>query len=195
MYCAIDPKGNKLKTDGFIDVDEVSIAHLQVPGSEATAGSNTAVLVLTALTTTVQAITTGITNPTTPRNLRVVGNAAGIVGTVTIKGTNYNSDSISETLTLSGITVVEGVKAFASVNEIDLPIQTNATGDEVSVGFGEKLGIPYKLTNNTVLFAFLNNVKEATVPTVTTDSEKLENNTIKLNSSLDGNVVDAYLLV
>lgn len=67
--------------------------------------------------------------------------------------------------------------------------------DKVKVGTGEKLGVPEKLTHNTVISAFLNNVKEGTAPTVTTDTDEVEKNTVKLNSSLDGHVVDVYLMV
>lgn len=148
----------------------------------------------TALTTSAQVITTNITDPATPRNLKIVGNAAGIAGNVVIKGTNYNGEAITETLALNGTTVVEGAKAFKTETEIDLPIQT-AVGNTVSVGIGEKLGLPYKLSHNTVLVAYLDNAKEGTAPTVTTSATALENNTIDLNSALSSKVVDIYLMV
>jgi len=67
--------------------------------------------------------------------------------------------------------------------------------DIVSVGFNDKLGLPYKLAHNTVRDAFLNNVKEGTTPTVTVSTTAIESNTIDLNSALDGHVVDVYLYV
>lgn len=67
--------------------------------------------------------------------------------------------------------------------------------DKVKVGTGDKLGLPEKLTHNTVLAAYLNNVKEGTAPTVTTDIDEVEKNTVDLNSALDGHVVDVYLIV
>jgi hypothetical protein len=187
--------GQVLKTDvkGY-NVDESFIAHIQVVSTYATAGSTTNALTLTTLNSAT-AITTGITNPGVPRNVRAVGNAAGIVGSVVIKGTNFNGDAISETLTLNGTTMVEGNKAFKTITEIDLPAKANASGDAVSLGYGEKLGLPYKLIHNTVLYAYLNNVKEGTTPTVTTSTTALENNTIDLASALNGTVVDVYLVV
>jgi hypothetical protein len=178
-----------------INVDQSFLAHFQVSAATAVAGSNTAVLAATALTAATQAVTANITNPAVPRNIKIIGNAAGIAGNVVIKGTNYNGDVITETIVLNGITAVEGSKAFKTVTEIDLPIETHAGTDTVSVGFGEKLGLPYKLSHNTVLLAYLDNAKEATAPTVAVDSAILENNTIKLNSTLAGKVVDAYLIV
>lgn len=170
------------------------IAHIQIDADNAVAASNTGILAATALTTEAQVIAENITNPAIPRNISVVGNVLGITGDVVIKGTNYNNESITETLVLNGTTVVQGTKAFKTVTEIDLPIQS-AEGNTVSVGFGEKLGLPYKLTNNTLLFAFLDNVKEATAPTITMSSTILESNTLKLNSTLSGKTVDAYLIV
>ncbi len=67
--------------------------------------------------------------------------------------------------------------------------------DTVSVGFGDILGLPFKLAHNTVLAAYLNNAKEGTAPTVTTSATAIESNTIDLNSALDGNQVDIYLIV
>ena len=76
---------------------------------------------------------------------------------------------------------------------------TNGTAgvayDKVSIGFSDILGLPYKLSYNTVLYAFLDNAKEGTDPTVTVDDDEVEKNTIDLNSALNGTVVDVYLLV
>lgn len=69
--------------------------------------------------------------------------------------------------------------------------------DIVSVGWNEKLGLPYLLAHNTVVpgMTFLDNVREATEPTVTVSATAIESNTIDLNSSLDSKVVDIYLMV
>ena len=69
--------------------------------------------------------------------------------------------------------------------------------DQVSVGWNDKLGLPYKLAHNTVItgMTYINNVKEGTDPTVAVSASALESNTIDLNSALNGTIVDAYLLV
>lgn len=69
--------------------------------------------------------------------------------------------------------------------------------DKVSVGRNDVLGLPFKLSRNTVIpgMTYLNNTKEGTDPTVTVSATALESNTMKLNSALDGNRVDTYLLV
>jgi hypothetical protein len=66
--------------------------------------------------------------------------------------------------------------------------------DIVSVGWNDKLGIPFKLEHNTVLNAFLGNVLEGTAPTVTTSTSAMESNTVDLNSALNGSAVDIYLI-
>lgn len=190
-----DKESQRIKSDvEGIGVDRAFIAHFQVSDVNAIAASTTKILAATALTEAAQVITENITNPSVPRNIKIVGNAAGIAGNVTIKGTNYNGDFIIETLVLNGITEVEGNKAFKTVNEIDLPIQA-AAGNTVSVGFGDKIGLPYKLYHNTVLAAYLDNIRENTSPVVTTSPTNLENNTVDLSSVLNGKIVDVYLIV
>lgn len=159
-----------------------------------TAVSDTAVLASTPLTAQAQTITTGITNPDVVRNVVVKGAIAASTGDVVVKGTDYAGEDLSETISLSGTTAVAGVKAFATVTEIDLPVSAGA-GDGVSVGVGSKLGLPYTLKRNTVLAAYNNNVQEATPPTVAVNSTDISNNTVTLASALAGNPVDLYLIV
>lgn len=196
-YVAYDPtKGYKMKTDAKgIVVDRGFTAHYQVLASAAIAASDTAVhaaITLPASGTTV--VTTAITNPDIPRALRIKGNAAGITGNVVIAGTNYNGEAITETIAANGSSAVEGNKAFKTVTSITVPTR-NASGDTISVGFNDKLGLPYKLPHNTILAAYLGNAKEGTAPTITTSATALENNTADLNSALNGTIVDIYLIV
>lgn len=111
--------------------------------------SNTAVLASTALadgeTTTV---TDGITNPDEYRALRIVGNQAGITGTVTVNGTDWQGNAISEEITANGTTEVNGNKPFKTVTSIVLPAW-NGSGDEISVGYCDKLGLHHGITDDT----------------------------------------------
>ena len=156
--------------------------------------SDTAVLASTPLTAGAQTITTGITNPDVVRNVVVKGAIAASAGNVTVTGTDYAGNSLTEIIALSGTTAVAGAKAFATVTGIDLPVSAGA-GDGVSVGVGSKLGLPYTLARNTVLAAYNNNVPEATAPTVTVDAANISNNTVTLASALAANPVDIYLIV
>ncbi|MFX4263119.1 hypothetical protein ACOBQJ_13105 [Pelotomaculum propionicicum] len=83
-----------------------------------------------------------------------------------------------------------GVTCGASTNGT-----TGVPYDKVSVGWNDILGLPYRLSHNTVLAAYLNNVKEGTAPSVAISATALESNTIDLNSALDGHAVDVYLIV
>ena len=156
--------------------------------------SNTAVLALTPLTASPQTITTGITIPDVVRNVVVKGALATSTGNVVVKGTDFAGSSITETIALSQTTAVAGLKAFATITEIDLPV-SSGTGDGVSVGVGSKLGLPLILDKNTLFMAFNNGVLETTAPTVTVDSVNISSNTVTLASTLAGNTVSLYIVV
>jgi hypothetical protein len=87
----------------------------------------------------------------------------------------------------------------ADTSTVAVGASTNLTAgspqDIVSIGWNDKLGLPYKLVHNTVLKTYLNNALEGTEPTVTTDTDEVEKNTFDLNSALNGSIVDVYLMV
>jgi hypothetical protein len=145
-------------------------------------------------------ITTGITQPSVPRNITatVGGTATDIAAVqVTIEGTNYANEPISEKLdafTANTAGTVTGDKAFKTVTKITIPAH-DGTGATTAIGFGEKLGLPFELAHNTVLAVYKDNVLEAEAPTVTTSATNIEDNTIDLNSALNSKVVDVYLIV
>lgn len=115
---------------------------------------------------------------------------------VKITGTDISGAVITEdlTLTVDSLNPTTGAKAFASITKVEIPAMDGA-GVTLDVGFGDILGIPYLLTHNTVLAAYLNNVKEGTAPTVTVSATAMSENTIDLSSPLNGKVVDAYAIV
>ena len=192
---------NSVPTDVHgLRVDRGYIAHFQVAAAAATAAVTDGIHSAIVDTGAQQIITTGITNPSVPRNITATaGGTAGDIKAiqVIIEGTNYADEVITETLpafTVDTAGTVTGNKAFKTVTNITIPAH-DGTGATTAIGFGEKLGLPYKLVHNTVLAAYLNNVKEATAPTVTTSATALESNTIDLDSALDSKVVNAYLMV
>ncbi|MGE4272066.1 MAG: hypothetical protein AB7E31_04250 [Desulfitobacterium sp.] len=189
-----NPKGQFIKTDSGVLCDRGFIAHLNVRAADAVAASDTGVHAAIPLTEEEQDIITAITNPAVPRALRIKGNQAGVAGNVVITGTNYAGEIITETIVANGATAVEGDKAFKTVTKITVPVLVGA-GDSLSIGWNDKLGLPFKLVHNTVLFAYHDNAKEATAPTVTVSATAIESNTIDLNTALNGKAVDAYLIV
>lgn len=161
-------------------------------------GTSTAVHAAIADTGATNVVTTSITNPDAARN--ITATPGGTTGNVTavqviIAGTNFEDQPITETLpafTAASSSAVTGSKAFKTVTSITLP--ANGTSVTTAIGLGSKLGLPRRVSRNTVLAAFLNGVKEGTAPTIAFDAVNLENNTATLNSALNGNavVVDMY---
>jgi len=301
--------GQKLQTDveGVV-VDRAFRAHFQVLAADAVAANNTGVHAGIILAAGGSTLAVNLTDPAVPRAARIKGNVAGIAGNVVLTGTNYADEEITETIATNGVAVVEGAKAFKTVDKVTLPARThvpafqtetqlishkadaagtitvtvtaavldapkaiaveveqddtaievatlivaainadadvaphftasNAAGtsatvtltsdayladdgtlamgfvdtdttgvtagastngtagvaqDIVSIGWNDKLGLPYLLERNTVDKVFLNNVLEA-APTVTVSATAIESNTIDLASALDGHQVDVYL--
>ncbi len=186
--------GQKITTDvDSIAVDRGFTAHitLKSPSEQ----NITAVLPSTALASESQEITGNITNPDLARNIRIKGNAAEISGDVIITGTNIADEVITETITLNGTKEVQGNKAFKTVSKINLPPEIHEGTDSVSVGTANKLGLPYLLELNTILSVYRNKILEDKVPTVAVSSENIENNTVLLNSALNGSQIDMFLIV
>lgn len=136
------------------------------------------------------------------RNVTVTQTAVGTEdtnGTVVVNGTDLAGDAITETLTPNAGATVAGAKAFRTVTSVtgaDWVIDgVEATKDTVTVGFGDIIGLPDLLETNTVLLASLAGVKEAVAPAVTTSTTALEDNTVDLNSVLNGSIVDIYYVV
>ena len=193
--------GQKIQTNApGVSSDRSFPAHFQVAAADAIAASTTGIHAAIADTGVQQVITTGITNPSVPRNITATaGGTALDIGAiqVTVTGTNYADEVITEILpafTVDTAGTVTGSKAFKTVTSITVPAH-DGLGATTAIGFGEKLGLPYLLAHNTVLATYLDNVKEATAPTVTVDAAAIEGNTMDLNSALAGTVVDAYLIV
>jgi len=69
-----------------------------------------------------QTITAGLTNPDVVRNVSIKGNTAGITGNVVVHGMDGNNVAISDSIALNGVTTVVGVKPFATVTSVDLPV-------------------------------------------------------------------------
>ncbi len=182
----------------FVERDHV--AHYAVPAAAATVASTTGIKAAVTDNGSQQVITTGITQPSTPRNITATagGTAADIKAIqVIIAGTNYNGEAITETLpafTVDTAGTVTGNKAFKTITSITIPAH-DGTGATTAIGFGEKLGLPCKLSNNTVLMAALGNTREGTAPTVAVSSTALESNTVDLNSALNSSLVDIYYIV
>jgi len=189
--------GGALKRDGAVSGDDdqaLSVflpVHYQIAPDAVSATAVHAAIALTALT---QQISTGITNPDVPRTVTIKGNAGGIAGNVVVHGTNVEGAVITDTIALNGATEVEGVKAFATVTRIDLPAETHAGTDTVSVGFAKKFGLPHIVNNAALLLVKLFD-GSADVGTLAVDDNEVEKNLFALAGTPDGaKLVDLYYL-
>lgn len=176
------------------------VSRLTVAAAAATVASTTGIHAAVTDNSAQQVVTTGITQPSVPRN--VTATAGGTAGdikaiAVIVAGTNYAGAAITETLpvfTVDTAGSVTGSKAFKTVTSITIPAH-DGNGATTAIGFGEKLGLPDKLSANTVLFASLAGVREATAPTVAVSSSAIESNTVDLNSALNSSQVDIWYIV
>lgn len=193
--------GQEQQTDvPGVSVKQMFVSKLVVAAASATVASTTGIHAAVTDNGGDQTVTTGITQPSVPRNITATagGTSADVKAIqVVVTGTNYADEVISETLpafTVNTTGTVVGSKAFKTVTSILIPAH-DGTGATTAIGFGEKLGLPDKLPTNTVLLASLGGTKEDTAPTVATSTTALESNTVDLNSALNSSEVAIFYLV
>lgn len=145
--------------------------------------------------------------PDVARNVvvKITAVAAGTVvaGNVVIKGTDLSGAEVTETLSVTAgeaNKTVTGAHAFKTVTSVTVPKQTKdgTTLAKVDAGYGDVLGIPYKLTDTGFLiFATHGGVKDhdSTGGTLVKD-EVLSKNTYAPEKTLNGTAdIDLYIIV
>ncbi len=189
--------GGEIKRDGAIPGNDDAALNVLLPVNyQITPATNsaTAVHAAIALTDEEQEVTTAITNPDVPRTVTVKGNASGIAGDVVITGTNVAGDEITDTIALNGATEVEGVKAFATVTQIDLPVETHEDTDTVSVGWAKKFGLPHIVANAALLLVKLFD-GSADGGSLAVDADEVEKNLFSLSGTPNSaKVLNLYYL-
>ena len=138
------------------------------------APSATAILAATLLTTAIQSITTGITNPDFPRLLSVTGGDGNVIGDVTIVGTNIRGEVITDVIAASGTSTVAGVKAFKTVTSISLPVYASADTETISIGITDKLGLQSIPVSTTVISETTTNSADTGGAILTRDADEIE---------------------
>lgn len=188
--------GQHLKTHaGETTVDRAYIAHYVIPAASATAAGAANVLAATALTTTTKIVTTGITQPPTPRVLSATGSDAGMTGNVVIDGTDAAGVAITDTIAISGTSTVSGDVAFATVTKITLPAYTTADTETISVGLAGAFGLPYKLPYDTVLKIYRDGTATTSTTGTSFSATVLSSNYIVPTSALNAKQIDVYMIV
>jgi hypothetical protein len=187
MALAVDYQPNKVEVRKDVQVSNGYVRRnfIDSPTDEVATSDD----VMAAYTTGANLVTAGLTNPDVPRVLSIVstGTDHDAAGVVTINGTDIRGNVISDAITLNGATVVNGVKAFATVTSVDLTAVTAIDANAgVAVGRTDILGLDRCMSENGVILATLGGTKEATAPTVTYSATVVSQNTVLLSTDLDG---------
>lgn len=183
----------QLSSDAFgYKINEMKLAHYNIPADKVVAADAAGILDGTALPAAAGDVTAFLAQPPYPMNLTMVcsGNQTG---KATAHGKNINGDPISEEFTLKGTTPVVGAKAFASITKISLPKKT--ASETISVGWGGKFGLPYKLAADELVIVKLFD-GAADAGTVVNNAAAVEKNTYDPNGTPDGEkALDFYIIV
>ena len=149
---------------------------------DTTAISNTAVLAAVTLPTSgTTVVSTGFTQPVTPRTIRFKSNQSSVDGLiVTIVGTDILDQAITESVTMGATaTATDTVNAFKSITSITFPTR-GASSDTISVGLGAKLGLDCYCDGDS--FA----IGSAKISSYTYDTAVISKNVIVHATTLDG---------
>lgn len=147
----IDLEFKGIRSDGNISVNDSTGTHTitintNIPFHETfqdvratnSSGIHTAIAGSTA---SEQTITTNITNPDIPRNTSItVTQNSTPSGNITIYGTFMDGTTGNEAIASSTAGTIYGNKAFAKVSQFVIPV-TVSSGDTVSVGWSDKIGL------------------------------------------------------
>ena len=156
------------------------------------APSSNGILASTLLTTAVQVITTGITNPDFPRVL-VIDSDGAATGNVVIIGTNIRGETITDTIALNGTNAVPGVKAFKTIKSIQLPVK--AASESVWVGWLDKLGLQSIPLSTSVISETSNNAADTGGAILTRDSDEIEKCVYDPTTECDASVDKAVVYI
>lgn len=144
-------------------------------------------------------VTSFLAQPDVPRSISITpgGTTTDVpAGDVTITGTDIGDNVITDTITFAANASTAGhtAKAFKTVTSIVFPIQDGAAAT-YDVGVSDKIGLPDKLSVNSVVAAYIDGVREATAPSVTVSATVLALNTIDLSTAYSGKAVAVDYLI
>jgi len=142
-----------------------------------------------------------------PRNITaaVTHGSSVVAMTILVSGYDEYKMPMSELLTITATgtsKTAAGAKAFKYVESIAITAAADAEANTLNLGWGDVLGLPYKLPAKSDLFTngtFFNEVLESTAPTVvagvtttaTTTTGDVRG-TVDLNSAMDGSTVSVW---
>jgi len=156
------------------------------------APSANGILASTLLTTAIQTISTGITNPDFPRLLSIDSDGAA-TGNVVITGTNIRGETVTDTIALNGTNEVAGVVAFKTITSIQLPVK--AASESVFVGWLDGLGLQSIPVSTTVISEDSNNAADTGGAVLTRDSDEVEKCIYDPTTECDASVSKAVVYI
>lgn len=98
---------------------------------------------------------------------------------IEIYGKNVLNAIVHETVIFTTSDTIRGIYAFSRIDSIILPVRINGGGDYLSIGYDDALGLPYKLSRDTQLHGYADNVKESSDCILTFDPDYIERNTVR----------------
>lgn len=170
--------GEQFQTSkGYLVVD--SFDNVVVP-------ADTGILVATAQPSSgATVVTTGITNPVTPRTVRIKGNQASCTGDVIVVGTDIRGGAITDTIAAAGTSAVAGTRAFKTITSITIPTR-GAPSDTISLGPGPAVGRSRAMPTDLGIGGTMDGVFEATRPTFGSSATVISLNTVSFNTAFNG---------
>lgn len=183
----------KLSSDAFgATVDEMRVAHYNIPAEKVVAADADGILDGTAFGAAGLTVTTFLAQPPTAMTLTAVASATQ-TGKVTVNGYDIGGNKISEDFTMDSTTPVVGVKAFAQVTSVVLPVKVGT--ETIDLGWGASFGLPYALAADELVIVKLFN-GAADTGTVTVDATDVSKNVFAINGTPDGEkALDFYIIV
>jgi len=146
-------------------------------------------------------VSTFLAQPDFSRNVSIKssGTTADIAaGAIVVTGTDQHGSTISETFPVTVNTALNGIgtKAFKTVTSVTFPAEDSPYGAKWSIGYRDVLGLHRCMDDTGQHFhSTFGGTKEGTEATLTVDATTISNNTIDLNSALDGsNDVEAFFM-
>ena len=150
------------------------------------------ILASTALTTAIQTISTGITNPDFPRLLSIDSDGAAS-GDVLITGTNIRGEVVTDTIALNTTTEVAGVVAFKTITSIRLPVKQ--ASESVFVGWLDGLGLQSIPWSTEVISEDSGNATDTGGTVLTRDSDEIEKCVYNPTTECDASVSKAVVYI
>jgi len=150
------------------------------------------ILSSTLLTSAIQTITTGITNPDFPRLLSIDSDGVAS-GNVVITGTNIRGETVTDTIALNTTTEVAGVVAFKTITSIQLPVKS--ASESVFVGWLDGLGLQSIPWSTEVISEDSNNATDTGGTVLTRDSDEVEKCIYDPTTECDGSVSKAVVYI